>query len=516
MRVQDDHRTVDVAWDQPFDQPREWFFFTNRSTVWKVTPTDWLTKALVDFAFHGAEQDYERFRNDPFWKSRFVGEDETEGVTPIEIPLVDENDEEAFDTSVIPKFDELMAPFLEQIADSKIYAANIVYEALKTNLGLEDYDHITLASNGSPLFDNRAAWAKSYLKKADMVYFPSRGMVQVTDKGKQFLALPKQERDQFKKFADFIAFVPTVSVGEATPAPEYPAYSIDDAIDEGCFLSPTKLEHVLDQLRRKKNIILQGPPGTGKTWLAKRLAYALIGSKNSRALQAVQFHPNLSYEDFVRGWRPSVDGKLTLADGAFLEVLQRAQADQSTSYVIVIEEINRGNPAQIFGELLTLLEADKRHPDEALALSYRKTPSERIYIPSNLYVIGTMNIADRSLALVDLALRRRFAFIDLNPELGDAWEHWLTTRFNMPKDVVQMMKTRMQQLNQSIADDPSLGKQFQVGHSYVTPTQFTDIADAISWFKEVVSTEIVPLLEEYWFDDPNKALEAQKALLAGL
>ena len=195
-------------------------------------------------------------------------------------------------------------------------------------------------------------------------------------------------------------------------------YSVDDIIDDGCFLERQKLEMLLSRLESKKNLILQGPPGTGKTWLAKRLAYALIGSKSSHRVRPFQFHPNLSYEDFVRGWRPVGERGLELTDGPLLQAVNDAATDPAGDYVLVIEEINRGNPAQIFGEMLTLLEADKRKPEEAIALSYPKNPSERVYIPPNLYVIGTMNVADRSLALVDFALRRRFAFVDLEPTFG--------------------------------------------------------------------------------------------------
>jgi 5-methylcytosine-specific restriction protein B len=189
-----------------------------------------------------------------------------------------------------------------------------------------------------------------------------------------------------------------------TIAPIEP-YSIDDILDDGCFIEQGQLENLLERLRTKKNIILQGPPGTGKTWLAKRLAFALVGQKNDNGkIRAVQFHPNLSYEDFVRGWRPSGDGKLSLVDGPFLEMVKAASKEPTVRYVVVIEEINRGNPAQIFGEMLTLLEADKRTPSEALELCYRRSDGERVFIPDKLYVIGTMNIADRSIALVDLAL----------------------------------------------------------------------------------------------------------------
>ena len=191
-------------------------------------------------------------------------------------------------------------------------------------------------------------------------------------------------------------------------------YSVTDVVNEGCFLERQEIERLLERLRTRKNLILQGPPGTGKTWFAKRLAFALIGERDERKVRAVQFHPNLSYEDFVRGWRPVGDGKLALADGVFMETLRAASADPSAKFVVVIEEINRGNPAQIFGELLTLLETDKRSPRDAVELCYPDADGTRrpVHVPENVYVIGTMNIADRSLALVDLALRRRFAFVN--------------------------------------------------------------------------------------------------------
>ena len=128
-------------------------------------------------------------------------------------------------------------------------------------------------------------------------------------------------------------------------------YSVEDILKDGCFLERAEIDRLLDRLRTKKNIILQGPPGTGKTWLAKRLAFALMGQKDDSKVRAVQFHPNLSYEDFVRGWRPTGEGKLSLADGVFMEAIKAASKDPSSKFVVVIEEINRGNPAQIFGEL---------------------------------------------------------------------------------------------------------------------------------------------------------------------
>ena len=285
-----------------------------------------------------------------------------------------------------------------------------------------------------------------------------------------------------------------------------PSYTIDDIIEERCFLPRAELERALMRIVVKKNLILQGPPGTGKTWLAKKLAYALIGSKDRKLtrdrLRVVQFHPSLSYEDFVRGWRPSVGGQLSLIDGIFLETVQAAAAEPDRPFVLIIEEINRGNPAQIFGEMLTVLEDSKRSPDDAIELAYRRSDREKLSIPPNLHVIGTMNIADRSLALVDLALRRRFAFVTLEPQLNGLWKEWCTKRCGLSLDDVALIAARMRSLNRDIASDRSLGPQYRIGHSYVTPLDGAAIADARRWFTDIAQTEIIPLLEEYWFDAP--------------
>ena len=288
-------------------------------------------------------------------------------------------------------------------------------------------------------------------------------------------------------------------------------YSVEDILKDGCFLERAEIDRLLDRLRTKKNLILQGPPGTGKTWLAKRLAFALMGQKDDSKVRAVQFHPNLSYEDFVRGWRPTGEGKLSLADGVFMEAIKAASKDPSSKFVVVIEEINRGNPAQIFGELLTLLEAGKRTPNEALELCYPDADGKRrpVHIPENLYVVGTMNIADRSLALVDLALRRRFAFVGLEPRLGQVWRDWVVKDCAVDPGLVADIERRIAELNDQIATDARLGKQFRIGHSYVTPAHRLEAGDTKKWFQQVVETEIGPLLDEYWFDAPD---EAQKAI----
>jgi 5-methylcytosine-specific restriction protein B len=299
----------------------------------------------------------------------------------------------------------------------------------------------------------------------------------------------------------------------------FETYNVASIIGDGCFLPEENLQVALARLSSKKNLILQGPPGTGKTWLAKRLAYALIGTRDRKLtrkrMRVIQFHPSLSYEDFVRGWRPAGNGQLKLTDGVFLEAVEVARAERDRPFVVIIEEINRGNPAQIFGEMLTLLEKDKRREDEAIELAYRNEAGERIYIPDNLYVIGTMNIADRSLALVDLALRRRFAFVTLETMLNDSWMGWCAQQAGLEKLAVTKIRDLMNELNEEIAGDRSLGAQFRIGHSYVTPALGEKIIDPAAWFRQIVETEIGPLLEEYWFDNPDQAASSTRKLLEG-
>jgi 5-methylcytosine-specific restriction protein B len=305
---------------------------------------------------------------------------------------------------------------------------------------------------------------------------------------------------------------------EVEPVTPVTPYGIDNIVADGCFLARQDLEGILHCFRDKKNLILQGPPGTGKTWLARRLGMALVGQVvQEPQLRSVQFHPNLSYEDFVRGWRPGGDGGLALHEGVFMQMVKAAIEHPGKSYVLVIEEINRGNPAQIFGELLTLLEAGKRTPRDAMQLCYPDPDGAHrpVHVPENLYVIGTMNIADRSLALVDMAFRRRFAFIDLEPALGEAWRQYVVTHKRMDPAAAATIEQRLGQLNATIAADRRLGKAFQIGHSYVTPTQSLEGRSTRDWFAKVVASELKPLLKEYWFDAPDEAEQQAAALLNG-
>lgn len=289
------------------------------------------------------------------------------------------------------------------------------------------------------------------------------------------------------------------------------SYNLVDLIKEGCFVDEQLISKMISSLNRRKNIILQGPPGTGKTWLAKRLANIIVGYKNSNNIKSIQFHPGMSYEDFIRGYRPSSEGKLVLIDGPFLEMVNKARNDSQSNYVIVIEEINRGNPAQILGEMLTLLEADKRTPSEALELTYRREHENGIFIPNNLYVIGTMNLADRSLAMVDFALRRRFAFFNLSPNFDEGWLNYMIEKTKLSRQTLEKIKNALNDLNQYVTDERMLGSAFTIGHSYLTHDNV--IPDALSWYTDIIDSEIKPLLEEYWFDDKNKLETALNKLV---
>ena len=290
-------------------------------------------------------------------------------------------------------------------------------------------------------------------------------------------------------------------------------YGIDDILAEGGFVSEAFLEDTLETLRTKKNIILQGPPGTGKSWLAKRIAYALRGNKIDGGVTAMQFHANMSYEDFIRGWRPIEKGALNLNDGPFLELVQKAIENPDENFVFVIEEINRGNPAQIFGEMLTLLENDKRIPEESLQITYRRNHEERIYIPKNFYVIGTMNTADKSLAILDFAFRRRFAFKTLEPLFNANWQNWLSERFDIDLPKSRKLQLAVGNLNQIIREDQNLGHSYEIGHSYFTPSSIEECENYQEWIERVLTSQILPTLNEYWYDERSRARESVERFL---
>ena len=204
----------------------------------------------------------------------------------------------------------------------------------------------------------------------------------------------------------------------------------------------------------------------------------------------------------MQGYRPTDEGGFKLKDGVFHRFCERARANPDTPHVFIIDEINRGNLSRIFGELLMLIEADKRSEDYAVALIYS---DKRFHVPENVYILGMMNTADRSLALVDYALRRRFAFETLEPAYGTdygrpVFENYLTAKGSDP-DLVTRISDRMDKLNETIRNDKELGRGFQIGHSYFVPGKGDEPSE--DWYKHVVDTQIAPLLREYWFDSPE-------------
>ena len=255
------------------------------------------------------------------------------------------------------------------------------------------------------------------------------------------------------------------------------------------YISEEKYDKLVNVLKRKKNIILQGAPGVGKTFLAKRLAYSIMGEKDDERIKFIQFHQNYSYEDFVMGYKPIEKG-LEIKYGIFYNFCQRAVKNPDKDYFFIIDEINRGNLSKIFGELLMLIEADYR--DEKATLAYDGLDFS---VPKNLHIIGMMNIADRSLAMIDYALRRRFSFFDIEPAFdSDGFSNYQKKFAN---ETFKKLIEKIQELNRAIRQDQSLGKGFCIGHSY-----FCNAEECTEdWMKDIVDFDILPMLSEYWFDD---------------
>ena len=282
-----------------------------------------------------------------------------------------------------------------------------------------------------------------------------------------------------------------------------PPYTRDMALKD-LFLSEEAFDQILELIRRKKNLILQGPPGVGKTFVARRLAYALMEKKDKERAPMVQFHQSYAYEDFIQGYRPNGKGGFVLKSGTFHTLCKQAQLDLDRDYFLIIDEINRGNLGKIFGELMMLIESDKRGPEFSIQLAYSETADDTFYIPVNLHIIGTMNTADRSLALVDYALRRRFAFIDLKPEFTSAKFSTLLKSKGAEDDFIAKLVQRMSSLNDSIRSDTrNLGTGYCIGHSFFCPANGKKPDQA--WYNDVLEFEISPLLREYWFDREDHA-----------
>lgn len=273
----------------------------------------------------------------------------------------------------------------------------------------------------------------------------------------------------------------------------YPPYTKEDFLSE-VFMPEEEYEKLSGILRIKKNIILQGAPGVGKTFAAKRIAFSMMGVKDVERVMMVQFHQSYSYEDFIMGFRPSTDG-FELKRGAFYNFCKKAEIDEDNDYFFIIDEINRGNLSKIFGELFMLIENDKR--GVSLQLLYS---DEKFSVPKNIYIIGMMNTADRSLAMLDYALRRRFAFFEIKP--GFTTDGFREYRMSLENEKFDKLIACVESLNNVISNDESLGDGFCIGHSYFCNLLPDTIDDQV--LSGIVEYELIPLLKEYWLDEPTK------------
>ena len=271
-------------------------------------------------------------------------------------------------------------------------------------------------------------------------------------------------------------------------------YGKEDFLNE-VYLKESQYTRLVATLKKKKNIILQGAPGVGKTFAARRLAWSMMDKKDDSRIAFVQFHQNYSYEEFVMGYKPTHSG-FALKSGIFYDFCKTAASQPDLDFFFIIDEINRGNMSKIFGELLMLIENNYR--DATAKLAYT---GEAFSVPGNLYIIGMMNTADRSLAMIDYALRRRFSFFEMEP--GFESDGFVAYQKGLHNDTLDALVNLVRELNNTIANDKTLGKGFRIGHSYFCGC--TDCTD--EWLHDIVDFDIIPMLSEYWFDEPATLAE---------
>lgn len=271
----------------------------------------------------------------------------------------------------------------------------------------------------------------------------------------------------------------------------YPTYSKEQFLEE-VYMDEGSYDTLIGLVLNQKNVILQGAPGVGKTFAAKRLAYSIMEVKDPNRVMMVQFHQSYSYEDFIMGFRPSEKG-FELKKGVFYNFCKKAEIDSENEYFFIIDEINRGNLSKIFGELFMLIENDKRGVELQLLYS-----DEKFSVPDNVYIIGMMNTADRSLAMLDYALRRRFVFYEMKP--GFNTDGFCKYRLSLNNVKFDNLIQCVEQLNVAIAGEESLGEGFCIGHSYFCSIK--EVNEQV--LSRIVEYEIIPLLKEYWFDEPVK------------
>ncbi|MGE7811741.1 AAA family ATPase [Lysinibacillus capsici] len=377
--------------------------------------------------------------------------------------------------------DDFIDPKIAEVNEFRNWLSNQVTD---TGVSLNDK---TVTEKVSVLKDIEHHFDASIFGETDIEQLKRLKDIVVSDESyKKYKGISASSIDYYIRF---IESKPTVQENES--------FTMDEFLSE-VFIEKEELVRLISLLENKKNLILKGAPGVGKTFMAKRLAYVMMGEKDVTRIHMVQFHQSYSYEDFIEGFRPKAEGDgFELKPGPFVKFARKAARDPERDYFFIIDEINRGNMSKIFGELMMLIEADKR--GEQINLLYS---NDKFSVPSNLYIIGMMNTADRSLALLDYALRRRFSFYEIKPAFQNETFKSYVNELNNPEALIRIIE-EIKSLNNRIVEE--LGTGFQIGHSYFVGDDYK--VNTANRVEEVIEYEIIPQLFEYWFDDEQKANE---------
>lgn len=387
-----------------------------------------------------------------------------------------------------------------------------IHQKIIEDYGITDDELKSVNSTGNAQVLNDIDWARNYLVYEGILDKGENGVWILTELGKKviitdelagkltakWIKIKTAEREH--RYVPDIDLSPYYVYREEESQNSVVPYTKEDFLGE-VYMSEESYDTLVALLKNKKNLILQGAPGVGKTFAAKRLAYSLIGEKDDSRIEFIQFHQNYSYEDFIMGYKPQEQG-FKLTNGIFYRFCMTAADHPEKDYYFIIDEINRGNMSKIFGELLMLIEKDYRGTKATLAYS-----STTFAVPKNLYMIGMMNTADRSLAMIDYALRRRFSFYEMEP--GFHSEGFKAYQASLQNETFNVLIEQIVELNREINADDSLGAGFRIGHSYFCgQKECTE-----EWMKSVVYYDIIPMLQEYWFDDRQKVQRWENLLI---
>lgn len=387
-----------------------------------------------------------------------------------------------------------------------------VHQKIIKDYGITDDELKVVNSTGNAQVLNDIDWARNYLVYEGVLDKGENGLWTLTELGKKLIITEELASKLTAKWVKIKTaerehrYVPDIDL---TPYYVYRTdgnqnsialYTKEDFLNE-VYMAEENYNTLVGLLKNKKNLILQGAPGVGKTFAATRLAYSMMGEKDDSRIEFVQFHQNYSYEDFIMGYKPQDEG-FKLTNGIFYQFCMNAAEHPDKDYFFIIDEINRGNMSKIFGELLMLIEKDYR--GTTVTLAYSRTAFS---VPKNLYIIGMMNTADRSLAMIDYAIRRRFSFYEMEPGFNS--EGFKAYQASLKNETFNTLIEQIIDLNREINIDDSLGPGFRIGHSYFCgQEECTE-----EWMKAVVYYDIIPMLQEYWFDDRQKVKRWENLLI---